>query len=63
MYAHAHNSQPLPELNVSPHEIVFHTQPRIPLSFHLNFNRNISELCLSKFCCQLPEHSLLKKPI
>ena len=27
MYAYAHNSQPLSELNVSPHEIVFHTEP------------------------------------
>ena len=33
MYAYAHNSQPLSELNVSPHEIVFHTQPRILLIF------------------------------
>ena len=35
MYAYAHNSQPLPELNVSPHEIVFYTQPRIPFTFDL----------------------------
>ena len=35
MYAYAHNSQPLPELNVSPHEIVFHTNPRIPLIYDL----------------------------
>ena len=33
MYAYAHNSQPLSELNVSPHEIVFHTQHGIPLTF------------------------------
>ena len=31
MYAYAHTSQPLSELNISPHEIVFHTRPRIPL--------------------------------
>ena len=36
MYAYAHNSQPLSELNISPHEIVFHTRPRIPLTFDLN---------------------------
>ena len=30
MYPYAHNSQPLSELNISPHEIVFHTRPRIP---------------------------------
>ena len=40
MYAYAHNSQLLSELNVSPHEIVFYTQPRLPLTFDLNFNRN-----------------------
>ena len=39
MYAYANNSQPLSELNFSPHEIVFHTQPRIPLTFDMNLNR------------------------
>ena len=33
MYAYAHNSQPLSELNISPREIVFHTRCRIPLRF------------------------------
>ena len=50
MYAYAHNSQPLSELNVSPHEIVFHTQPNLPLTFDLNFNCNISEHCISNYC-------------
>ena len=36
MYAYAHNSQPSSELNISPDEIVFHTRPRIPLTFDLN---------------------------
>ena len=54
MYAYAHNSQPLSELNVSPYEIVFHT---IPLTFDLNLNRNSSKTCISKYCSQLPEHS------
>ena len=36
MYAYAQNSQPLSELNISPHEIVFHTRPRMPLTFDLN---------------------------
>ena len=48
MYAYAHNSQPLSELNVSPHGTVFHTQPRIPVTFELNLNRNTSKLCISK---------------
>ena len=57
MHAYAHNCQPLSELNVSPLEIAFHTQPRIPLTFDLNLNRNASKLCISKYCSQLPEHS------
>ena len=57
MYAYAHNSQPLSELNVSPYEIVFHTRPRIPLTFDLNLNRNSSKTCISQYCSQLPEHS------
>ena len=57
MYAYAHNSQPLSELNVSPHEIVFHTRPRIPLTFDLNLNRDTSKTCISRYCSQLPEHS------
>ena len=34
MYAYAHNSQPLSELNLSPYEIVFHTIPRIPINLN-----------------------------
>ena len=59
MYAYAHNSQPLSELNVSPHEIVFHTRPRIPLTFDLNLTRDYSKICISRYCSQLPEHSHL----
>ena len=55
MYAHAHNCQHISELNVS--QIASHTQPRIPLTFDLNLNRNASKLCISKYCSQLPEHS------
>ena len=57
MYAYAHNSQPLSELNISPHEIVFHTRPRIPLTFDLNLNRDTYKTCISRYCSQLPEHS------
>ena len=56
MYAYAHNSQPLSELNFSPHEIVLHTQHKISLAFDLNLNRSTSKLCVSKYCSQLPEH-------
>ena len=40
LYPFAHNSQPLSALIVSPHELVFHIRPRIPLTFDLNLNRN-----------------------
>ena len=40
MYAYAHNSQPLSEINLSPYEIVFHTIPRIPINFELNSTEN-----------------------
>ena len=33
LYAYAHDSQTLSELNVSSHEIVFHKQPRLQLTF------------------------------
>ena len=58
LYAYAHNSQPLSELNVCPHEIVFHTRSRIPLTFDLKFNWISSKLCISQYCSQIPEHSL-----
>ena len=61
MYAYAHNSQPLSELNVSPYEIVFHTRPRIPLTFDLNLNRNSSKTCISEYCSQLSEQSQYDK--
>ena len=57
MYAYAHNSQPLSELKISPHEIVFHTIPRIPLTFDLNHNRDTSKTCISRYCSQHPGHS------
>ena len=56
-WAYAHNSQPLLEFNDSPYEIVFHTRPRIPLTFDLNLNRNSSKTCISQYCSQLPEQS------
>ena len=61
MNAYAHNSQPLSELNISPIQIVFHTRPRIPLTFDLNLNRNTSKQCTSKYCSQLPAHSRYDK--
>ena len=57
MYAFAHNSQPLSALNVSPHDLVFHIRPRIPLTFDSNLNRNKNNTCLFQYCSQFPEHS------
>ena len=61
MYAYKHNSQQLSELNISPHEIVFHTRPRIPLTFDLNLTRDTYKTCNSRYCSQLPEHSYYDK--
>ena len=57
MYAFAHTSQHLSALNVSPHKLVFHIRPRIPLTFDLNTNRNKNTTRISQYCSQLPEHS------
>ena len=57
MFAYAQYSQPLSKLSISPHEIFFHTRPRIPLTFDLNLNRDTSKTCISRYCSQLPEHS------
>ena len=57
MYAYAHNSQPLSEMNLSPHEIVFHTIPRIPIDFELNLQRDTYRNCTSQYCQELPLHT------
>ena len=57
MYAYAHNSQPLSELNLLAYEIVFHTIPRIPTSFELNLQRDTYRNCTSQFCQNLPLHT------
>ena len=76
MYAYAHNSQPLSELNLSPCEIVFHTIPRIPINFELNLERDTYRNCSSQYFQNLPLqthyeksnfnpffHKILSKPI
>ena len=57
MYAYAHNSQPLSELNLSSYEIVFHTIPRIPINFELNLQRDTYRNCTSQYCQELPLHT------
>ena len=75
-YAYAHNITPLSQLKLSPYHIVFHTHPRIPLTFSLNIPRDSSNNCIATYCVSLPlhthystqnlhlfSHSLLDKPI
>ena len=57
MYAYAHNSQPLSELNLSPYERVFHTIPRIPINIELNLHRDSYRNCTSQYCQELPFHT------
>ena len=57
MYAYAHNSQPLSELNLFPYEIVFHTIQRIPINFELNLQRDTYRNCTSQYCQDLPLHT------
>ena len=40
MYAFAHNTTPRSNTQITPYEIVFHTHPRIPLTFELNLERD-----------------------
>ena len=61
MYAYAHNSQPISELNLSPYEVVFHTIPRIPINFELNLQRDTYRNCTSQFCQNLPLHKQYDK--
>ena len=63
MYAYAHNSQLLSELNVSTQENVFHIQLRIPLTFDLNFNRNTSKICIFQYCSNFQNTLILTKQI
>ena len=63
MYAYAHNSQPLSELNLSPYEIVFHTIPKIPINFELNLQGDTYRNCTSQYCQELPLHTHYDKSI
>ena len=51
IYPFAHNSQLLSALNVSSHELVFHTRPRIHLTFDFNLNHN-------KYTITLVDHKI-----
>ena len=57
MYAYAHNTTPLPQLELSPYQIVFHTLPRIHLTFSLILPRDARKNCFATYCESLPPHS------
>ena len=56
-FAYAHSIQPISHLQISPYEIVFHTQPRFPLKCQLNLPRNSFRECNVQFCSEVPPHS------
>ena len=57
MYAYAHNTAPLSQFKLSPHQIVYQIIPRIPLTFSLNLPRDSSKSCIAKYCNSLPPHT------
>ena len=57
MYAYAHNTTPLSQLKLSSYQIIFHTHPRIPLTFSLNLPRDSSNNCIATYCDSLPLHT------
>ena len=54
IYAYAHNTTPFSQLKLSPYQIVFHTHPRIPLTFSLNLPRDSSNTCIASYCDSSP---------
>ena len=50
-------TQPLSHLHFSTFEIVFLTQPRLPLNFQLNFSRNKFLERTAQYSSGLPPHS------
>ena len=57
MYAYAHNTTPLSQLNISTYQTVSHTHPRIPLTFSLNLPRDSLSKCIASYCDWLPPHT------
>ena len=54
--AYAHKTQPFSKLYVSSFKMLFQTQPRIPLKFHLNLSRNQFRENTAQSCIDLPPH-------
>ena len=57
LYAYARNTTLLPQLKLPPHQLVFHTHPRTPLTFSLNLTRDSSKSCSETYCNSLPPHT------
>ena len=54
MYAYAHTTATVYQLKLSPYQIVFHTHPRIPLTFFLNLPHESFKSCRASYCDSLP---------
>ena len=57
MYAYAQITYPLSQPNFSPYQFVFHSHPRIPLTFSLNLPRDSSKTYMVSYCNSLPHHT------
>ena len=57
MNAYANNTTSLSQLKLSPNQIVFHTHPRIPLTFSLNLARDSSKSGIATYCNSPPPHT------
>ena len=53
MYAYVHNTTPLSGLKLSTYQTVFHTHPRILLTFSLNLPSDSIKTCMATYCNSL----------
>ena len=57
MFCYSHKTTRLFEPKFSPHQIVFHTRPQIPLFFFLNVSRDSLKNCIVSYCATRPSHT------
>ena len=57
MNAYAHNTTPLSQHTFAPHQIVFHTHPRLQITFSLTLTCDFSKTCIATYCNSLPHHT------
>ena len=56
-FAFAHNTSVIYTTGKTPYEIIFGTEPQIPMSLKIGLYRNKHKLCCADFCKDLPPHS------